>query len=254
MKHMWEEPFISGHSGSGAVFFSGCNLQCVYCQNHKISTSCDGREVSFDELHGIFDSLIAQGVHNINLVTPSHYICQLAQALREKKPVVPVVYNCSGYEGDIKALKDLVDIYLCDFKYGDRSVADKYSSAPDYPEVCLEALEEMYAQTGDYVIENGIMKKGICVRHLVLPSNIDNTLDVIDLFARFSKGKKIKFSLMSQYVPMGKAKEMPGFDRPITQEEYDAVLSYLELLGIEDGYTQDFSAASEKYIPDWDFS
>ena len=251
MKHMWEEPFISGHNGSGAVFFSGCNLQCVYCQNHKISTSCDGREVSFDELHGIFDSLIAQGVHNINLVTPSHYICQLAQALREKKPVVPVVYNCSGYEGDIKALKDLVDIYLCDFKYGDRSVADKYSSAPDYPEVCLEALEEMYAQTGDYVIENGIMKKGICVRHLVLPSNIDNTLDVIDLFARFSKGKKIKFSLMSQYIPSGRAHEYPEINRTVTSAEYDRAVRYALKRGIEDILIQDIDSASESFVPDF---
>ncbi len=251
MKHMWEEPFISGHNGSGAVFFSGCNLQCVYCQNHKISTSCDGREVSFGELHGIFDSLIAQGVHNINLVTPSHYICQLAEALKSKKPAVPLVYNCSGYEGDIKALKGLVDIYLCDFKYGDRSVADKYSSAPDYPVVCLEALEEMYAQTGDYIIENGIMKKGICVRHLVLPSNIDNTLDVIDLFARFSKGKKIKFSLMSQYIPSGRAHEYPEINRTVTAAEYDRAVRYALKRGIEDILIQDIDSASESFVPDF---
>lgn len=251
MKHMWEEPFISGTRGSGAVFFSGCNLGCVFCQNYRISSLCSGETVTAQRLHGIFDELVVQGVHNINLVTPSHYIEQISAVLKEKKPPVPVVYNCSGYEGDISLLYGLCDIYLADLKYGDNSVAQRYSGAHDYVEVCLEALEKMYAQTGDYIIEDGIMKRGLVVRHLVLPSNVDNTLDAIDLFAKFAKGKRVKFSLMSQYIPSGKAADFPEINRTLTSDEYDRAVRYLTRRGITDCLIQDMTSASDTFVPEF---
>jgi len=251
MRHMWEEPFISGKNGSGAVFFSGCNLGCVFCQNYKISTLCDGKTVTETELQEIFDTLCSQGVHNINLVTPSHYIEQISAVLRNKKPAVPVVYNCSGYEGDLKLMEGVCDIYLADLKYGDNAVAGKYSAVNDYVEVCKASLEEMYRQTGDYVIENGIMQKGLVVRHLVLPGNIDNSLDAVDIFASFSKGKKVKFSIMSQYIPSGRACDFPEINRRLTAEEYDRVVRYVYKRGITDCLVQDISSADESFVPDF---
>lgn len=248
MKHMWEEPFISGKNGSGAVFFSGCNLGCVFCQNHEISHECNGREVSTEELRGIFCELISQGVHNINLVTPTHFLPQLIPAL-SPHPEVPVVYNCSGYEGNLKPLEGLCDIYLCDLKYGNREAALRYSSAPDYPDVCLEALEEMYRQVGDFEEKDGIMTRGVVVRHLVLPSNADNSLDAIDLFKKFSKGKRVKFSLMCQYVPHGRAAEFPEINRTLTAEEYDRVINYALRRGITDCLIQEMTSASKEFIP-----
>ena len=251
MKHMWEEPFISGQNGSGAVFFSGCNVGCVFCQNYTISQSCDGKSVTHEELKEIFHSLIDSGAHNINLVTPSHYILQIRDVLGSEKLPVPVVYNCSGYEGDISVLDGLCDIYLCDLKYGDKAVAARNSNAPDYVEVCMAALEEMYRQTGDYVMHDGILQRGLVVRHLVLPSNIDNSLDAIDLFARFAKGKKVKLSLMSQYIPHGRACDFPEIDRHLTHEEYDRVVRYVQRRGIEDCLIQDMDSASESFVPDF---
>ena len=250
MKHEWEEPFISGTRGSGAVFFSGCNLGCVYCQNHKISKGCDGREITARELRGIFNELVAMGVHNINLVTPTHFVKQIIPALTPRLPV-PVVYNCGGYEGDLKPLEGLCDIYLADLKYGDDNAALRYSGAGDYTKVCLGALEEMYRQTGDYVIENGIMKRGLAVRHLVLPSNPDNSLDAIDLFAKFAKGKKVKFSLMSQYIPSGNASDYPEINRTLTHAEYERIVNYAVRRGISDILIQDMDSASENFVPEF---
>lgn len=249
MKHMWEEPFISGTNGSGAVFLAGCNLGCVYCQNAEISAACRGKSVTDDRLHAIFDELITQGAHNINLVTPSHYITQIARLLRDKKPPVPLVYNCSGYEGDLDILAGLVDVYLADFKYADSAVAARYSNAPDYPDVCLKALGQMYNQVGDYVIEGGIMRKGLVIRHLVLPSNIDNSLDVIDALVRFVRGKKVKISLMGQYLPHGRAVEFPEINRPLTDKEYRRVVNYALRRGLTDTLVQDLEAADNAYIP-----
>ena len=252
--HYWEEPVISGSFGSGAVFFSGCTLRCCFCQNGVISQENHGKEISSEHLREIFLKLIDDGVQNINLVTPTHFLPSILPALTPKLPV-PVVYNCGGYERveTLRELEGLIDIYLPDMKYSDLKLAAKLSKAPDYVETAKAAILEMYRQVGPAVIEDEIMQRGMIVRHLILPGNIDNSLGVLDWFSEaFPKGD-VLLSLMSQYVPMGKAKEMPELNRPISEEEYDAVLSYLDFLGIENGYTQDFAAASEKYIPDFSF-
>ena len=252
--HYWEEPVISGSFGSGAVFFSGCTLKCCFCQNGIISQENLGKEISSAHLREIFLRLIDDGVQNINLVTPTHFLPSILPALEPKLPV-PVVYNCGGYERvqTLRELDGLIDIYLPDMKYSDAKLAAKLSAAPDYVETAKAALLEMYRQVGPSVIEDGIMKKGMIVRHLVLPGQIDNSLGVLDWFSEAFLKADVLFSLMSQYVPMGKAKTMPPFDRTVAEEEYDAVLSYLDFLGIENGFTQDFSAASEDYIPDFCF-
>ncbi len=252
--HYWEEPVISGSFGSGAVFFSGCTLKCLFCQNGVISQENRGKEISTAHLREIFLKLIDNGVQNINLVTPTHFLPSILPALTPKLPV-PVVYNCGGYERveTLRELEGLVDIYLPDMKYSDPKLAGILSAAPDYVEIAKAAIAEMYRQVGSAVIEDEIMQRGMIVRHLMLPGELDNTLGVLDWFSEaFPKGD-VLFSLMSQYVPMGKAKTMPPYDRRITEDEYDAALSYLELLGIENGFTQDFSAATEEYIPDFSF-
>ena len=252
--HYWEEPVISGSFGSGAVFFSGCTLKCLFCQNGVISQENRGKEISTAHLREIFLKLIDDGVQNINLVTPTHFLPSILPALTPKLPV-PVVYNCGGYERveTLRELEGLVDIYLPDMKYSDPKLAGILSAAPDSVEIAKAAIAEMYRQVGSAVIEDEIMQRGMIVRHLMLPGELDNTLGVLDWFSEaFPKGD-VLFSLMSQYVPMGKAKTMPPYDRRITEDEYDAALSYLELLGIENGFTQDFSAATEEYIPDFSF-
>ena len=251
--HHWEEPVISGQKGSGTVFFSGCTLGCAFCQNEPVSHGGVGREAA--DLRRVFENLIEKGVHNINLVTPTQFLPHILPALTPKLPV-PVVYNCGGYESveTLKRLEGLVDVYLPDFKYSNNILARKLSKAPRYYETASAAILEMYRQVGAPVMENGLIKRGIILRHLILPGQIDNSLGVLDWVDEHFRPGEILFSLMSQYVPIGKAKEMPGFDRPITEEEYDAVLSYMDLLGIKDGFLQEFSSASEEYIPDWDFS
>ena len=252
--HYWEEPVISGSFGSGAVFFSGCTLKCCFCQNGIISQENLGKEISSAHLREIFLRLIDDGVQNINLVTPTHFLPSILPALEPKLPV-PVVYNCGGYERveTLRELEGLVDIYLPDMKYSDAKLAAKLSAAPDYVETAKTAILEMYSQVGPTMIEDDIIKKGMIVRHLVLPGQIDNSLGVLDWFSDAFPQGDVLFSLMSQYVPMGKAKTMPPFDRTVTKAEYDAVLSYLDFLGIANGFTQDFSAASEDYIPDFSF-
>ena len=235
--HYWEEPVISGSFGSGAVFFSGCTLKCLFCQNGVISQENRGKEISTAHLREIFLKLIDDGVQNINLVTPTHFLPSILPALTPKLPV-PVVYNCGGYERveTLRELEGLVDIYLPDMKYSDPKLAGILSAAPDYVEIAKAAIAEMYRQVGSAVIEDEIMQRGMIVRHLMLPGELDNTLGVLDWFSEaFPKGD-VLFSLMSQYVPMGKAKTMPPYDRRITEDEYDAALSYLELLGIENGF------------------
>ena len=251
--HYWEEPVISGSFGSGAVFFSGCTLRCAFCQNGVISQENFGKEVSSQELRAAFERLIDEGCQNINLVTPTHFLPSILPALTPKLPV-PVVYNCGGYESveTLRQLEGLVDIYLPDFKYSDDRLAAKLSAAPDYAETAAAAIREMYRQVGAAVIEDEQMTRGVIIRHLVLPGCIDNSLGVLDWIAETFPKKDVLVSLMSQYVPMGRAKTMPPLDRRITQEEYDAVLSYLYLLELDNGYTQDFSAATAEYIPDFD--
>ena len=253
--HYWEEPLISGSYGSGTVFFSGCTLRCAFCQNDVISHENYGKELTSAQLRTVFERLIDDGVQNINLVTPTHFLPDILPALTPKLPV-PVVYNCGGYESveTLRQLEGLIDIYLPDMKYSDNRLAKKLSAAPDYFETASAAILEMYRQTGDVVIEDEQMTRGVLVRHLVLPQEIDNSLGVLDWFAAHFRSGQALFSLMSQYVPMGRVKKMPPYDRPITEEEYDAVLSYLMLLDIRDGYTQDFSAASSEYTPEFDLT
>lgn len=253
--HYWEEPVISGSFGSGAVFFSGCTLKCAFCQNYDISQENFGKPLTSAELRAAFERLIDEGVQNINLVTPTHFLPDILPALEPKLPV-PVVYNCGGYESveTLRQLEGKIDVYLPDFKYSDNVLAKKLSSAPDYFETASAAILEMYRQVGKPVIEGDEMKRGVLLRHLVLPGCVDNSLGVLDWVAEHFRSGDILFSLMSQYVPMGRAAEMPPFDRRITELEYDSVLSYMMLLGIEDGYTQDFSSAERGYTPSFDLT
>lgn len=253
--HYWEEPVISGSFGSGAVFFSGCTLKCAFCQNYDISQENFGKPLTSAELRAAFERLIDEGVQNINLVTPTHFLPDILPALEPKLPV-PVVYNCGGYESveTLRQLEGKIDVYLPDFKYSDNVLAEKLSSAPDYFETASAAILEMYRQVGKPVLEDDEMKRGVLLRHLVLPGCVDNSLGVLDWVAEHFRSGDILFSLMSQYVPMGRAAEMPPFDRRITELEYDSVLSYMMLLGIEDGYTQDFSSAERGYTPSFDLT
>lgn len=253
--HYWEEPVISGSFGSGAVFFSGCTLKCAFCQNYDISQENFGKPLTSAELRAAFERLIDEGVQNVNLVTPTHFLPDILPALEPKLPV-PVVYNCGGYESveTLRQLEGKIDVYLPDFKYSDNALAKKLSSAPDYFETASAAILEMYRQVGKPVIEGDEMKRGVLLRHLVLPGCVDNSLGVLDWVAEHFRSGDILFSLMSQYVPMGRAAEMPPFDRRITELEYDSVLSYMMLLGIEDGYTQDFSSAERGYTPSFDLT
>lgn len=251
--HYWEEPLISGSFGSGAVFFSGCTLGCLFCQNGEISHENFGRELSSAALREIFERLIDGGCQNINLVTPTHFLPSILPALTPKLPV-PVVYNCGGYERveTLRELEGLIDIYLPDMKYSDAALAGRLSGAADYPEIAAAAISEMYRQVGPVRAEDEIMQRGMIVRHLVLPGSVDNSLGVLDWFAQAFPHGDVWLSLMSQYVPMGRAKQLPPFDRAVSETEYEAVLSYMELLGIENGYTQDYSAARTEYIPVFD--
>lgn len=252
--HFGEEPCISGTKGSGTVFFSGCTLKCVFCQNYEISDGHKGRAVTPKELADCYKRLEQQGVHNINLVTADHYVNAVAESLDIYKPSIPVVYNCSGYTSPktLSILDGLVDIYLPDFKYSDDALAIKYSSAPNYVNTATAAIKEMIFQVGTPVIdEDGMMKKGVIVRHLILPSHTKNSLGVLDIIKR-SYDKQVLVSLMCQYVPVNKAHDFPKINRTITRREYEKVKSELYVLGL-DGFTQDLTSASTDFIPDWDF-
>lgn len=249
--HFWEEPVISGSRGSGAVFFSGCSLNCVFCQNREISASAFGQIISEKELASRIENLVKKGVHNINFVTPSHYSLFLASFLDKYKFGVPVVYNTSAYD-DIKALGKLkrkVQIFLPDMKYIDPDLAKKYSGAANYVEVAKKSIEKMYSLVGDCEYdENGLLKKGVIVRHLMLPDNLENTLGVIDWFEEFSKGKKVLFSLMRQYTPCGDLSAFPELQRKVSDEEYEQAKNYLYLNGI-DGFLQEAQSCDDSYIP-----
>ena len=251
--HFWEEPVISGAHGSGAVFFSGCTLRCLFCQNQEISDGGFGAALTSGRLREIFEELIAQGAHNINLVTPTHFLPSILPALTPKLPV-PVVYNCGGYERveTLQQLDGLVDIYLPDLKYADRNLARKLSAAPNYFEVATAAIQEMVRQTGPCIVENGLLKRGTVIRHLVLPAQVGNSLDVLEWIGRTFAPGTVMVSLMSQYVPFGKASEISPFNRRVTEDEYAAVESWLPLCGLSDGFTQDFLAATVQYIPSFD--
>lgn len=252
--HYWEEPVISGDFGSGAMFFSGCTLGCSFCQNEPVSHGGLGKEITPARLREIFLELIDQGVTNINLVTGTQFLPSILPALEPKLPV-PVVWNSGGYESVemLRELEGYIDVYLPDFKYSDSTLAKRLSGAADYPEVAASAIQEMVRQTGPAVIEDGVLVRGTLIRHLLLPGQIDNALGVMDWIAEnFPKGT-VPVSLMRQYMPMGRAAETPPFDRPVTDTEYDAVLSWMLLLGLENGFTQEPSSSDSAYIPPFDF-
>ena len=249
MLHKWEEPVLAGSGGSGAIFFGGCTLGCRYCQNREISARPVGVPTDSVQLRRMMEELIAQGAENIDLVTPTHYLPTILPALEKKLPV-PVVYNCGGYERvqTLKALEGKVDIYLPDLKYADDALALQLSGAKDYFAVATAAIREMVRQTGSVVWEGDKVTRGVIVRHLILPGHIENSLKVLDwLGENFAPGE-ILVSLMRQYTPMGGME--PPFDRRVTDEEYDAVLSWMLLNDLE-GFTQDAEAAEQEFIPDF---
>ena len=255
--HFWEEPCIAGYGGAGTVFFTGCNLRCVYCQNREISAGKKGREITVTRLREIFHELIYDGAECIDLVTPTHYADRIAEALAAEKLPVPVVYNCGGYEKTetLRMLEGLVDVYLPDYKYAHPALAKSLSAAPDYPDIALAAIKEMYRQTGDWTTdEDGLLRRGVLARHLVLPGYIENSLDCIDILTDAFTEKQILLSVMSQYTPPPFALPQPGLNRRLTQEEYDRVTDYLYLLGRENVYVQELSSAKEEYTPEFDFS
>ncbi|MCM1545159.1 MAG: 4Fe-4S cluster-binding domain-containing protein [Ruminococcus sp.] len=255
-KHMWEEPCISGTNGSGTVFFSGCNLRCAYCQNFEISHGCFGKKIDDERLTEIFDELIGSGVHNINLVNPTHYAKRLAKVLSNYHSKVPIVYNSSGYESveTLKKLDGLVDVYLPDLKYISSDRSQKYSLASDYFEKAAEALMEMRRQvSSDIFDENGMMQKGMIIRHLILPKNTNQSLKILD-FIKDTFGTKTIVSLMAQYTPCGEVECFPELQRKITEREYDKVVSYLDELGFENAFVQQRESAKEQYIPPFDLS
>lgn len=252
--HFWEEPCISGTNGSGTVFFSGCNMKCVYCQNYEISTGGYGLEVTAERLSEIYKELVSQGVHNINLVTPSHYVLQILPTL-DGSYGVPVVYNSSGYDSIemLELLENKVQIYLPDMKYMSSELSKSYSLAPDYPERAKNAIREMFRQVGECVFdENGIMQRGVIIRHLMLPGETENTLDVID-WVSSEFGDKVVFSLMSQFTPNESCK-IPALGRKITEAEYNRAVDYIYLCGMENVYVQDFSSAEKIYTPPFDLT
>lgn len=254
--HMWEEPCISGKEGSGAVFFSGCSLGCKFCQNGQISRGQTGKKVTADRLADIFLELQQQKANNINLVTAGHFLPQVAEAIeksRNRGLQIPVVYNSSGYEKSemLKLLEGLVDIYLPDFKYMDPELAEKYSYARDYPEVAREALKEMVRQTGTPEFDRqGIMKKGVIVRHLLLPGHVKDSRRVLE-YLLSTYGKEIYISLMNQYTPMPAMKDDPRLSRKVTDREYQRLIDYGIQLGLENGFIQEGEAAKESFIPEF---
>jgi len=251
--HHWEEPCISGPNGSGAVFFTGCVLRCVFCQNRDISRGGVGRAVSVERLREIFLELIAQGAHNINLVSPTPFAHVIRQALEAPLPV-PVVWNTGGYERveTLRALEGRVQVWLPDLKYADSGLARRYSGAADYFPVATAAIEEMARQTGDYVLEDGLLKRGVVIRHLLLPGALENAKAVMDYVARTFRPGQVLFSLMAQYTPQPGAQGL--LSRRISGAEYRAALAYMENVGITDGYCQDTSSARREFTPDFDLT
>ena len=248
--HFWEEPCISGVRGSGAVFFAGCSLRCVFCQNHDISAGARGKTVTVDRLREIFRELERQGVNNINLVTGAHFLPAVVQAL-DPPPGIPVVWNSGGYESvlALKALKGKVQVYLPDMKYMDGALAAELSGAGDYPAVARAAIMEMFRQTGPYVLDgDGMLVRGVMIRHLVLPGQLDNTFAVLDWIRETFRDGDVLVSLMGQYTPNG----VGGPDRPLTQEEYQRAADYMAALGLLEGYTQELASAESAYTPPFD--
>ncbi len=258
--HMWEEPCISGEKGSGTVFFSGCSLRCVYCQNYEIAAGSRGKEVSAGRLSEIYLELQEKGAANINLVTPDHYLTVVAQAVdlaKQRGLILPVVYNGSGYEKPeaIAYLSGIVDVFLTDFKYMDEGLAERFSKAPDYPEVAKKALAKMVEITGAPSFdEDGMMKRGVVVRHLLLPGHKKNAKDVIR-YVYETYGNRVFLSLMNQFTPLEERLRDAGCGelcRKVTKREYEMVVDYAIRLGVENAYIQQGDTARESFIPEFD--
>lgn len=254
--HMWEEPVISGDTGSGTIFFSNCNMKCMYCQNKKISLDGYGKYTSLKRLEEIMMELQDKGANNINLVTPTHYVPQIAKVLRKIKNKtlnIPVVYNTSSYEnvGTLMMMNNLVDIYLADLKYYDDELALKYSLCTDYFETATMAIDEMYRQVGGLqVSEDGLLKKGLIVRVLILPDHIEDAKNIINyLYKTF--GDSIIISIMNQFTPVNKCK-YDNLNRKVTDDEYNEVIDFAAELGIVNAFVQEGDAAEESFIPDFD--
>lgn len=257
--HMWEEPCISGEHGSGAVFFSGCPLRCIYCQNYEIAHAETGKRISVERLAEIFLELAEKGANNINLVTPTHYTPEIVQAVtlaREAGLTLPIIYNCSGYEKveTLRQLTGIVDIYLTDFKYMDREIAARYSKAPDYPEIAKKALQEMVRQTGAPVFgespsgEQDMLRSGVIVRHLLLPNCLQNGKEVVR-YVYETYGDAVYLSLMNQYTPLPQVKNIPELNRKVTEREYEKLIDYAIDLGVECAFIQEGETAEESFIP-----
>ncbi len=252
--HFWEEPSISGKNGSGTVFFSGCSLHCVFCQNSVISKNNKGKTITTSELVDVFKRLENDGAHNINLVTPTHFVNSIIDALDIYKPSIPIVYNSSGYENvnTLKRLQGYVDIYLMDFKYFDNDKAALYSNAFNYPNICKLALIEANNQQPMCVFKDGIMQKGLIVRHLLMPQA---TRDAIMIFDWVKENlPNAYFSIMSQYLPLYKAADITRINRKITEREYEKVVSYIINSDFENCYIQELTSAKKDFIPDFDFT
>lgn len=255
--HMWEEPCITGSRGSGTVFFSGCGLRCVYCQNRNIAVGSAGKTISIDRLADIFIELKDKGAHNINLVTACHYVPQVVCAIdraRRGGLDLPVVYNSGGYESvdTLRLLDGYVDVYLPDLKYIDASLAARYSNAADYFAVASEAIAEMVRQTGQFVIDEwGIMQRGVVVRHLALPGCAEDSKRIVR-YLLDSYSDKIFISIMNQFTPVGDLSNYPELSRGITDDEYDELIDYAVSLGLENGFIQEGDTALESFIPEFD--
>lgn len=256
--HFGEEPCISGTRGSGAIFFTGCNLCCVFCQNREISRGGGmGRELSVQELRDTMLRLRDEGVHNINLVTPTHYSRSIIEALSGLELGIPVVWNSSGYESveTLRRLEGLVQIYMPDFKYYKPDLARRYSAAPDYPTVAAAAIKEMFRQRGKYELdEDGLLRSGVLIRHLILPGQELNAMDVIDFAAEEFPPESVLFSLMSQYTPMPGLEKHPELSRRVDSETNSLLISYMQRRGISAGYWQETDSATDELIPDFDLT
>ena len=252
MLHQWEEPCFVGEHGAGTVFFSGCNLRCCFCQNGPISQGDVGKPITAVRLREIFRELIDQGAACLDLVTPTHFTPVILEALGEEPWPVPVVWNCGGYEkpDTLRLLKGKVQVYLPDLKYALPGPAKKYSAAEDYFDWASRAIQEMFRQTGPYRMENGLLKKGVLIRHLILPGELENTRRVIDWVAETYRPGEVLFSLMSQYTPQPGA--AGNLARHVTKAEYRAAVAYMENCGITNGFTQERTSAKEEYTPEFD--
>lgn len=257
--HYFEEPCISGKNGSGTVFFSNCNLKCVYCQNYKISHKGFGKKISVSHLADIFLSQQKKGANNINLVTPTMYVPHIITAIKiakQKGLNIPIIYNSSGYEDvdTIKLLNGYIDVYLPDFKYYFSDIAKKYSNVENYFEIASSAILEMYKQVGDPVFDdNGLIKRGMIIRHMILPNNVENSKMVLK-WINGNLSNKVYISVMAQYFPTYKACEYPEINRKITDEELNSVWDFASYLGFENGFIQELGEHEEEYVPDFDLS